>query len=418
MYFDSFHNICSEDLLAIQNYCSYTENRLQSVQASWNILATAGHCIERQADGVSCGVYCMMIPDCLIRGVDISLLTPTTIIDCRKRIAQALLDQSLPDIIITSSIQHNSDLNEVTVNLRTTDSSTISPHYPPLLQRNYDWKPTVIHNLQIFTFYAPALSEPERDTLQEACSHSNTQLQIGSRYLAHEDFMDLLSPTALVNDVVDILITLMLTPYNDVTYFSVGVTQEFVRTTNTTTGSVRLFRRLHHESSQLNSSREKLLQSGRIVFTFLDSEHYTTVIVNNTEKCIYYMDSIRTRPSKKPWEIDMVINLILDEAAQRDIHSDINCWPIHYPTSGMIPQVAYCPDDVHHDLSRHIDCGLYAALMTTMVLSHQPLSALLPAQVHKFRTTAALILWTNAMNFDVGAHIKHTTDIQPKAARR
>ena len=160
-----------------------------------------------------------MIPDCLIRGVDISLLTPTTIIDCRKRIAQALLDQSLPDIIITSSIQHNSDLNEVTVNLRTTDSITISSHYPPLLQRNYDRKPTVIHNLQICTFYVPALSEPERDTLQEACSHPNTQLQIGSQYLAHEDFMDLLSPAALVNDVVDILITLMLTPYKDVTYF-------------------------------------------------------------------------------------------------------------------------------------------------------------------------------------------------------
>ena len=77
--------------------------------------------------------------------------------------------------------------------------------------------------------------------------------------------MDLLSPTALVNDVVDILITLMLIPYKDVTYFSVGVTQEFVRTTNTTTGSVRLFRRLHHESSQLHLSRDKLLQSGRIV---------------------------------------------------------------------------------------------------------------------------------------------------------
>jgi len=33
MYFDSFHDICSEDLLAIQNYCSYTESRLQLVQA-------------------------------------------------------------------------------------------------------------------------------------------------------------------------------------------------------------------------------------------------------------------------------------------------------------------------------------------------------------------------------------------------
>ena len=116
----------------------------------------------------------------LMRGIDINLLTPTTIIDCRKRIAQALLDQSLPDIIFTSSTQQISDLHEVSVKPRTTDSITINSHYPPLLQSNFDWKPTVIHNLQLFTFYAPALSESGRNTLQEACSHPSTQLQIGS----------------------------------------------------------------------------------------------------------------------------------------------------------------------------------------------------------------------------------------------
>ena len=73
----------------------------------------------------------------------------------------------------------------------------------------------------------------------------------------------------------------------------------------------------------------------------------------------------------------MITKLVQDEAIQRDIHSYIHCWPIHYPTAGIIPQLAYCQDNVHHD-SRHIDCGLYAALVTTMVLSHQPLSALLP----------------------------------------
>ena len=201
----------------------------------------------------------MMISDCLIHGVDIRLLTPTTIIDCRKRNSQALLDQSLPDIIITPSTQQNFYLHETSVLLTTTDSIYIEAHYPPLLHSNYDWKPSVMRYLQSFAFCTLALSESGRHTLQGTCSHSNTQLRIGSRYLAHENFMDLLSPTALVNDVVDILITLMLTPYTDVTYFSVGVPQEFVRTTTTATGSVRQFHILYQENAQLNMSREKLL---------------------------------------------------------------------------------------------------------------------------------------------------------------
>ena len=72
--------------------------------------------------------------------------------------------------------------------------------------------------------------------------------------------MDLLSPTSLVDDVVDILVTLMLMPYTDVTYFSVGVTQEFAIMTTTATGAVCQFHRLHHEDAQLNMSREKLLE--------------------------------------------------------------------------------------------------------------------------------------------------------------
>ena len=88
----------------------------------------------------------------------------------------------------------------------------------------------------------------------------------------------------------------------------------------------------------------------------------------------------------------MITKLVQDEASQLGTHRDIHGWPIHDLTEGMVPQVAYRPDNVHQDLSIHIDCVVYAALMTTMVLSHQPLSALVPAQVHQFRTTAALII--------------------------
>jgi len=86
-----------------------------------------------------------------------------------------------------------------------------------------------------------------RAVLLTACDQTQQQLCIGSRYLAHEDFMDLLSPTALVNDVVDLLLTLMLTPYSDVSHYAVGVIQEFVKTTVSSIGTVRRHQRLHHE---------------------------------------------------------------------------------------------------------------------------------------------------------------------------
>jgi len=143
------------------------------------------------------------------------------------------------------------------------------------------------------------------------------------------------------NDVVDILLSLMLTPYGHVTHFSVGDTQDFVHTVVTSHGTSREFRQLHHEDQTLNTAKAQLLQPGSIVFTFLDSSHYTTVIVNNREKCINYMDSINTRPRKRPWEVNMITELYKDEASQLGRDIDIHLWPVHYPTVGMVPQIAY-----------------------------------------------------------------------------
>jgi len=88
----------------------------------------------------------------------------------------------------------------------------------------------------------------------------------------------------------------------------------------------------------------------------------------------------------------MVIQLYRNEADQQNKTTDIHTWPIQYPAAGMHPQVTYPPAGAHPDRSTHIDCGLYAALMNVLLLSHQPLSALLPAQVHRFRAMAAYIL--------------------------
>ena len=83
-----------------------TEQRLNiGTSQHWNIQPSAGHIMERQVDTVSCGLYCMMIPDCLTHGIDIRLLTPTSVIKCRRRIAQALLEKVLPDIRTTLTAQ-------------------------------------------------------------------------------------------------------------------------------------------------------------------------------------------------------------------------------------------------------------------------------------------------------------------------
>ena len=92
MYFDFYHSTCLDDITAVHGYCRHTEQRLNlGTSQHWNIQPSAGHIRERQVDTVSCGVYCMMIPDCLTHGINIRLLTPTSVIKCRRRIAQALL---------------------------------------------------------------------------------------------------------------------------------------------------------------------------------------------------------------------------------------------------------------------------------------------------------------------------------------
>ena len=144
----------------------------------------------------------------------------------------------------------------------------------------------------LFTLHAPILSEYERHSLVETCLNQPQLLYIAGRYLAHDDFRNLLQPANLINDVVDILLTLMLTPYEDVTHFTVGSTHDFVQTMVTSGGTTRQYRRLHHENQLMNNARTQLFQPRRIVFTFLGSSHYTTFIVNNREKCINYLASI------------------------------------------------------------------------------------------------------------------------------
>ena len=115
----------------------------------------------------------------------------------------------------------------------------------------------------------------------------------------------------------------------------------------------------------------------------------------------------------------MVIQLYRDKADLQNKPTDIYYWPVQYPTAGMHPQVAYIPAGVHPDLSTHIDCVINAALMTVSVLSHQPLSVLLPALVHRFRVMVAYILWEKKTAFNITTCVRQNKDmLQTLSLRR
>ena len=53
------------------------------------------------------------------------------------------------------------------------------------------------------------------------------------------------------------------------------------------------------------------------------------------------------RPSKKPWEQDLIVALYQDEMT---VQNFIHVRSVHYPTSTMTLQVAYLPPGAHLDL--------------------------------------------------------------------
>ena len=155
--------------------------------------------MERQADTVSCGVYCMMIADCLVHNIDLSLLNRSTIVSCRDRIAQALLEQAIPAITVLSEdnssvlvcAQEDSKFTTMPCadtnnnDLRATELVYISPlandqlhSSPPLLHSTYDWNPTVECISSSFTLHAPILSEYERHSPIETCLNQPQPLYI------------------------------------------------------------------------------------------------------------------------------------------------------------------------------------------------------------------------------------------------
>ena len=109
--YDSMHLLHSSELQAVRQYyqdaistetTGYYYNFVLSENAADKMIV--------QQDGSSCGVYCAMIADCLTSNVDITLLTPSSIIKDRQRMAQNLISQDAPVLVtahVTSSVSQS-----------------------------------------------------------------------------------------------------------------------------------------------------------------------------------------------------------------------------------------------------------------------------------------------------------------------
>ena len=106
----------------------------------------------------------------------------------------------------------------------------------------------------------------------------------------------------------------------------------------------------------------------------------------------------------------MVIKLFENEAREQKVTTDIVSWTIEFSAENMTPQRPYLAYGHHPNTAIHIDCGIYAALMPLLLIKGYTLSALHPAQAHRFRVTAAHIIWTQQLDFSVESHIQQSTN--------
>ena len=98
------HLLHSSELEAVRQYFKEAlSTNNQYGELSYIIEENAAEKITIQQDSCSCGVYCVMIADCLTSNVDITLLTPSAIIKDRQRIAQNLISQHAP-FLVTSHV--------------------------------------------------------------------------------------------------------------------------------------------------------------------------------------------------------------------------------------------------------------------------------------------------------------------------
>ena len=119
-----------------------------------------------------------MIADCLTSNINIQLLTPTSIIGERQRMAQNILGQAAP-LLITAHTR--TPITSVTINTQA--------HLPLLLNSDYTWMPEFTNTVHGggMHFEVPTLTHAETESLRNSYTDPPSHINIGNRLVSYED---------------------------------------------------------------------------------------------------------------------------------------------------------------------------------------------------------------------------------------
>ena len=189
-------------------------------------------------------------------------------------------------------------------------------------------------------------------------------------------------PVPLQMSIVNAIMVAALLSIHDVNYVPIEATSEL------TTGDRHIYSRLIDCNYHWKDARHAMFTK-KTVLLFASNSHYTSTAVQLLLRTFAYFDGLNTDPKACPWEFLMVQQLYTDEALRQGLQPHQDDWAILYPTQWMQRQQPYIDDSIPQAQPQHIDCGLYAILMTMLYRLNIPLSLLTPMQVHRFRQYTA-----------------------------
>jgi hypothetical protein len=278
----------SADIAIITEYILHTAQRLNQ-ENSIHITTdnNAAKLMPIQKDGCSCGVYCAMIADCLTSNINIQLLTPTSIIIERQRMAQNILGQAAP---LLTTAHKRTPINPALINTQS--------NLPPLLHSDYNWMPeftNTVHKDRMY-FVVPTLSHSEIESLRNSYTDPPSHIHIGNRLVPYKDYAELLKPIPVIMSTIDGLMELALQPLNEINFVPTEATYEF------STADRHVYQRLSDITNQWTRLRRELYTK-TTVFLFANNKHYTTVISKPDCMTLLHFDSLKPSPTTEPWEI-------------------------------------------------------------------------------------------------------------------
>ena len=339
LFCDSLAQNCSAEVEAVHQYLQHvSQNTNRPQYSTWEIDMNATRTMDRQQGTVNCGIYTSMIADCITTGVPLAALNNDFIQQCRTRLAHCLLQNK-----VTSFTQNNIGVR-LLIYISEHDDPETEPlsaqnaaAYPHLLSPDYVWDPydgcapdAPDHPPYHLDLRIPQPAILSRENLRQLCDTTPSTFSLEDPNITHADFLDLLCPNALDQALISHLFRIGLhSQITDVAFVPPPITQHI------SSYGKGPYRPIDGNDDTVTLLRQSLFSKPTAVFLFGHGEHFTTVITNRKSQSITYIDSITTRPTQVPREVDLVRTFINDEAARQSLHTNIDKWPIRYAASHM-----------------------------------------------------------------------------------